>query len=156
MDSALKCLVLASCQLGHYTTVEQIKSEHNISEPEVTYTALIDIAASLHLSARALALNWQGLNKSKAKKTLPLIARLKNGVSILVTDVRSCNGEDQVQILDPLSFRVRANWVSRERFEQLYTGQTLIIKPDSNDSQIPEKKRCWLGRILPFCGTQGK
>ncbi|PXF28712.1 hypothetical protein WH50_24795 [Pokkaliibacter plantistimulans] len=133
MDSALKCLVLAGRQLGHTTTVEKLKRDHAITDAEVAYPALAGIAAALGLKASALSLDWRGL--LKASDALPLIARLRNGLSVLVVNVRHVDGEEQVQILDPLSADVALTWLPRERFEQAYTGQALLLKRDESREQ---------------------
>ncbi|QNM98298.1 peptidase domain-containing ABC transporter [Chitinimonas koreensis] len=126
MDSALKCLVLAARQHGIETTVEKLKREQGITDPEVSFATLTRIAGEHGLDTRTERLDWPALLGCQG--LYPALVKLRNGFFVLVVAMRGGDAA-AVQVLDPLAAQAELVWIDRERFEHAYAGQAMLIKP---------------------------
>ena len=115
MDTALQCLVLVARQHGIDLAIERLKREHAVSEPEVTEEFLVKIGREAGLEARSLALDWDQL--ARAGQAFPMIARLKNGFSVVLVGIETdAQGAKRAVVLDPLAADIELLRVERERF----------------------------------------
>jgi ATP-binding cassette subfamily B protein len=131
MDSALQCLVLVGRQHGVDLTVDRLKREHAITEAEVSELALLVIARQAGLQGRQSATDWNGLLKARA--AFPMVARLKNGFSVVLAGLKEVGqANESVQLLDPLAAEVELLTVPREKFEAAWTGSVCLISKASS------------------------
>ena len=127
MDTALQCLVLVARQHGVELSVERIKREHAIQEPEVTEGLLVNVARGAGLDAKSVPISWGAL--ADAGEALPVVARLKNGFSVVIVNVRKSESEgEQAMVLDPLSPQIELIPVPREKFEASWSGRVILLK----------------------------
>jgi ATP-binding cassette, subfamily B, bacterial HlyB/CyaB len=132
VDTALQCLVLVARQHGVDLAVERLKREHAISEPEIAEDFVVRIARAAGLEARAMALDWAGLEG--AGQTFPMIARLKNGFSVVLVGIR----DGAAIVLDPLAPDIELLQVERTRFEQSWAGRVVLLKPGEGAAEGEE------------------
>jgi ATP-binding cassette, subfamily B, bacterial HlyB/CyaB len=126
MDSALQCLVLVARQHGVELSVERLKREHAITEAEVSENALLAIARQAGLQARQMRADWAALQGAQA--AFPMVARLNNGFSVVLTGLRQSEGADEsIQLLDPLAAEVELLSVPRQKFEAAWTGGVCLF-----------------------------
>ena len=127
MDTALNCLVLVARHHSIELSIERLKREHAVTEPEVTHEVLVRIAREAGLDARARRMSWDQLKK--ASSAFPVIARLKSGFCVVLAGIRKGeNGSEEVQVLDPLSDQIEILSVPRQRFEERFTGTVLLTR----------------------------
>lgn len=130
MDSALQCLVLVGRQHGVDLTVDRLKREHAITEAEVSELALLAIARQAGLQGRQSGTDWNGLLKARA--AFPMIARLKNGFSVVLAGLKEVGQPNEsVQLLDPLAAEVELLTIPRGKFEAAWTGSVCLISKTS-------------------------
>jgi len=139
MDTALQCLVLVARQHGVDLTVERLKREHAISEPEVSEEVLVKLATDAGLEVRNTKLSWAQL--AGAGQAFPIIARLSNGFSVVLVGVRKDEaGTEQVMVLDPLSAEIELIPVERERFMTRWSGRVVLVRSSkSAEAQAEEQ-----------------
>ena len=85
-------------------------------------------ANSSGLTAKVVELNWSTLGQ--LSKTLPAIVRLRNGSSMVL---RRLEGKDQVEhaiLQDPNADADALLVVDRVRFEDVWTGEVILVKRD--------------------------
>ena len=112
---------------GIELTVERLKREHAVTEPEVTHEMLARMAREAGLDASARSLDFEQLKK--ASTAFPVIARLKSGFCVVLAGLRKgTDGGDEAQVLDPLSEQVELLSVPRARFEDRYAGTVLLAR----------------------------
>jgi ATP-binding cassette, subfamily B, bacterial HlyB/CyaB len=128
LDTALQCLVLVARQHGVDLAVERLKREHAVSEPEIAEDFVVKIAREAGLEARALSLSWQDL--ARAGQAFPMIARLKNGFSVVVVGIKTDaeGGGERAVVLDPLATDIELLQIERERFESSWAGRMVLVK----------------------------
>ena len=88
--SGLECLVIVARQHGLHLTAPQLIQDNLLGGDEVSSSDLIKCAAKAGLSAKAVSLDWKGLQH--LKKALPAIVKLKNGASMVLLRV---DGDDE-------------------------------------------------------------
>lgn len=127
MDTALQCLVLVARQHGVDLTVDRLKREHAISEPEVSEEVLVTLATEAGLEVKSTKLSWAQL--AGAGQAFPIIARLTNGFSVVLVGMRKDDeGTEKVMVLDPLSADIELIAVDKERFESRWSGRVLLVR----------------------------
>lgn len=127
MDTALQCLVLVARQRGVDLSVERLKREHAVSEPEVTEEFAVRIANAAGLIAKSVSLTWAQLADST--QAYPMIARLNNGFSVVLVGLqRDEAGVEQMMVVDPLSTDIELIAVERDKFETAWSGRVQLIR----------------------------
>jgi subfamily B ATP-binding cassette protein HlyB/CyaB len=127
--SALKCLVIVARQHGVHLSVPQLIHENILPAREVTTAELVKCAESAGLKAKPLQLNWDGL--ADLGKALPAIVRLKHGGSmVLLRQIDSDSETPRIVLQDPHADEDAALVIDRVRFEDVWTGEIVLIKRD--------------------------
>ena len=125
--SGLECLVIVARQHGLHLTAPQLILDNLLGGDEVSSSDLIKCAAKAGLSAKAVSLDWKGLQH--LKKALPAIVKLKNGARMVLLRV---NGDDEdnfrVVLQDPNAGDDALLVIDQLRFEAVWTGEVLLVK----------------------------
>ena len=125
--SALKCLVIVARQHGVHLSVSQLIHQNMLPAREVTTAELVKCAESADLKAKPLQLNWDGL--ADLGKTLPAIVRLKHGGSmVLLRQIDNDSETPRIVLQDPHADEDAALVIDRVRFEEVWTGEVVLIK----------------------------
>ncbi|MFO1318237.1 MAG: peptidase domain-containing ABC transporter [Burkholderiales bacterium] len=138
MDTALQCLVIVARQQGVELSVDRIKREHAIQEPEVTESFVVEVARHGGLESKHAMTDWDAL--AGLGDTFPVIARLKNGFSVVVVGVRDGEQGEQVLVLDPLSPQVELLTVARETFVEAWSGSLLFVRRARTATEATERE----------------
>ena len=146
-NSALKCLVEAARLRGIDTSVERIQHDLVLDNREPSMKHLARIAGSIGLKAQTVRMGWHHLGK--LHQAFPVIARLRNGNSVLLVGANVVNGTPVVLMQDPLAVDTTAMPVDEARFTAAWTGEILLIKQDSAVVQEePEFGFAWFLPVL--------
>ena len=126
MDTALQCLVLVARHHGIDLSVERLKHEHAVTENEVSDEVLLRVGREAGLEVRSAKMDWNAL--AAAHHSYPLIARLKNGFTVVLVGARRGAAGDEMLVLDPMSAQAELLPVPRERFEERYGGRVVLTR----------------------------
>jgi subfamily B ATP-binding cassette protein HlyB/CyaB len=128
-QSALKCLVIIARQHGVHLSVQQLIHENSLPAREVTTAEFVKCAETAGLKAKPLLTNWDGL--ADINKTLPAAVRLKHGGSmVLLRLIDDESGAPRVVLQDPNADEDAALVIDRVRFEEVWTGEVVLVKRD--------------------------
>ncbi|MBX9825621.1 MAG: peptidase domain-containing ABC transporter [Xanthobacteraceae bacterium] len=147
--SALKCLVVVARQHGVHLSVQQLVHENVLPAREVTTAELVKCAESAGLKAKPLQLNWDGL--ADLGKALPAIVRLKHGGSmVLLRQIDQDSETPRIVLQDPHADEDAALVIDRVRFEDVWTGEVVLIKRDYDIADEEQPFGFGLIRALVF------
>lgn len=125
MKTAIQCLSLVARQHGVDMTVDRAVHDYVITEEPDT-TRLLRIAKDKGLKARSKNMKWDDL--ARLGGAYPVIARLKNGNSIILTGYQKDEDGDYIQILDPLANRAELLQIDQEKMNAAWTGEIILLK----------------------------
>lgn len=98
---------------------------------------LIDLASKIGLTGKYAHLDWDGLMATRP--TSPVIALLTNGNLVLVLGPGRA-GAAEVAIWDPLNREGGAFFVTREAFEEAWSGDAVLIYPITGSTGVQSPK----------------
>ncbi len=124
--SALGCLVVIAKHHGLDLSVSQLVQETPRDDREVTIPELLKIAKSVGLNARSFRTDWSGL--TQLKKALPVLVRLKNGHSMVLTRLELDNEPARVVLEDPNAGDDALLILDRARFESAWSRDVVLIR----------------------------
>jgi ATP-binding cassette, subfamily B, bacterial HlyB/CyaB len=126
--SGLACLVIVARYHGLYLTVSQLIHDNVLSSREVSVADILKCGRSAGLKATTVHLNWNGL--PHLKKTLPAIVMLKNGGSMVLSRLEGEKDAVRVVLQDPNADEDAPLIIDRIRFEDVWTGEVILVKRD--------------------------
>jgi ATP-binding cassette subfamily B protein len=141
--SGLGCLVILGRHHGLHLTVAQLVHDNVLPNREVTVPEIIKCATAAGLKGKSVHLDWNEL--AHLKKALPVIVRLKTGGSMvllrLADDEAGGKAVPGVVLQDPNAAEDALLIIDRVRFEEVWTGEVLMIKRDYDiaDEEQPFK-----------------
>ncbi|WP_348771489.1 peptidase domain-containing ABC transporter [Azospirillum sp. SYSU D00513] len=127
-NSALKCLVEAARLRGVNTSVERLQHDHVLDNREPSTKLMLRLADSLGLKARSVRMGWGHF--AKLDRAFPVIARLRNGHSVLIVGANVANGVPIILMQDPLAADPSPMPVDEARFMEAWTGEAILLKQD--------------------------
>jgi ATP-binding cassette subfamily B protein len=160
--SGLACLVIVARHHGLDLSVSQLIHDNLLSNQEVSVPELIKAAGSAGLKALPMRLSWHAL--THLKNALPVIVRLKNGRSMVLTFVDGEADPPRVVLRDPLAGEDALLYLDRVRFEAAWTGEVLLVKRnyDVRDESQPFSigfiramllRERWIVRDIVICAV---
>jgi len=124
--TALRCLAAVARHHGIDLDVEHLAHEYGLPDTEVDTEVLMRVAHDNGLRCRKRHLAWEAL--SGLGDSFPLIARLANGNSVVFAGFRGGEaGAAEVVVLDPLATSPNFLFITRDRLERLWTGETILV-----------------------------
>lgn len=129
-NSALRCLVEAARLRGIDTSIERIQHDNVLDNREPSTRLLVKLAGQIGLKARAVRIGWHHFGK--LDQAFPVIARLRNGNSVLIVGANVVNGVPVVLMQDPLAADAVALPVDEARFTEAWTGEVILLKQDGD------------------------
>ena len=124
--TALKCLVAIARRRELDLSVERLVHDNALTDDEPSTAQLIRIAGDAGLKAKATRLRWSDL--PKLREAYPVLARLKNGNSVVLAGFRGDGSEGQVFVLDPLSDRPGFIPLGKDELEKAWSGEVILLK----------------------------
>lgn len=127
-SSGLGCLVIVARHHGFHLSVSQLIHDNVLTNQEVSVDEIVKCAKSSGLTAKAVELTWGGL--AHLKKTLPVIVRLRNGGSMVLRRLEGEGDGVRAILQDPNADADALLVVDRVRFEDVWTGEVILVKRD--------------------------
>jgi ATP-binding cassette subfamily B protein len=126
--SGLGCLVIVARHHGLHLTVPQLIHDNVLPNREASVAEILKCAQSSGLKAKIVHLDWGGL--AHLNKALPVIVKLKNGGSMVLLRLEGENDAIRVVLQDPNADEDALLVIDRVRFEDVWTGEVILIKRD--------------------------
>jgi ATP-binding cassette subfamily B protein len=113
------------------------------------------MARDAGFKAQVTRLSWKGL--AGLGTAYPVLARLSDGRTIIVSGHRVEAGVEEVAIVDPLAGQPGFVFIARADFEKLWLGETLLLRRryDLADEAQPFGLRWFVPELLKRRGTFG-
>lgn len=142
-DTAFSCLLQLRTQSGANLELTAISRRNVVDGDTLTMSRLMELAGELGVAAEHAQLDWQSLRT--AGSSHPVLILLKDTNVVLLTG-GGRGAADEVAIWDPLQRHGKILFVSREDFEDAWTGHALIIttQPSNEAGAPPALGFCWL------------
>ena len=124
--TALGCLAIIGRLSGVNLTVEQLIHDNLLGSEEITTEELLACAKRAGFRCKTLFLRWADL--LDLRKALPAIVRFKDGSSMVMLRVEQQDGVSHVVLQDPNADADNLLIVDQMRFDQVWSGDTILIK----------------------------
>jgi subfamily B ATP-binding cassette protein HlyB/CyaB len=135
--TALHCFVFVARQAGVDLSVDRLVHDHSIAAREPSVTELVRIIRATGMKARAAKLTAAEL--AALGGAFPVLARLKDGSTVVVLGARRTPENAEIGILDPLAKTADIIVLSPEQFSAQWSGEIVFAKAASSitDPQQP-------------------
>lgn len=145
--TTLQCLTAIAQHHGLQVNPERLIHDYALNAEEPTGAMLLRMASGIGLKAKLRQLTVDKLLGQKG--VFPLLARLKNGNSVIVVGTRADEG-GVLAILDPLGDLGNVHMVDSASFASLWAGEVLFLKRTSKltDARQPFGLRWFIPEIL--------
>ena len=124
--SGLECLIAVARSHGLHLTREQLVRDNLLGKDEVSLTQLKRCCEKAGLIAKTLRLTWSDLGD--LKRAVPAVVRLRNGSMMVLAGVDLAAATPHVRLQDPLAADDIVIEVDQVRFEEVWTGELVVIK----------------------------
>jgi ATP-binding cassette subfamily B protein len=145
--TTLQCLTAIAQHHGLQVTPERLIHDYALNAEEPSSSMLLGMASSIGLKAKLRQLTVDKLLGQKG--VFPLLARLKDGNSMIVVGARVDDG-GVLAVLDPLGDLGNVKMLEPGAFDALWTGEVLFLKRTSKltDTRQPFGLRWFIPEIL--------
>ena len=126
--SILLCLIHIARQHALTLTLKQLVHDHRIVDDHISRPQILECARESGLRAKFVHLNWNGL--TKLAKALPAIVTFRNGGAMVIEGVDGGAEVNHVILKDPSATGEVNLVLDRERFEEAWTGDVILLKRD--------------------------
>lgn len=146
--TALGCLAEVARKRGINVSLDRLQRDFVASDQEVPTDRLLRIAHQLGMKAKTVVMDWEHL--FNLREAFPVIARLRNGNSMLVTGVGKQGDTRVVLLQDPLAGGDALLPVDEARFTAAWTGDVVMLKRNYTraDPDRPFGLSWFLGEIV--------
>jgi len=128
-SSALGALVIVARTHGIHLTVPQLVHDHllnDLKNEDIPIGQLLKCTRSAGLVGKAVELDWAQLGD--LRKALPAIVRLKNGAYLVLLRTEMDCETPYIVLQDPNADQDAPLIIDRFRFEEAWSGETILIK----------------------------
>ncbi|SDE00666.1 ATP-binding cassette, subfamily B [Massilia sp. PDC64] len=145
--TTLQCLTAIAQHHGLQVNPERLIHDYALNAEEPSSSMLLGMASSIGLKAKLRQLTVDKLLGQKG--VFPLLARLKDGNSMIVVGARSDDG-GVLAVLDPLGDLGAVKMLDPAAFQALWSGEVLFLKRTSklSDTRQPFGLRWFIPEIL--------
>ena len=145
--TTLQCLTAIAQHHGLQVNPERLIHDYALSAEEPSSAMLLGMASSFGLKAKSRQLTVDKLLGQKG--VFPLLARMKDGNSIIVVGARDGDGGG-LAVLDPLGDLGAVKMLDPAAFQTLWSGEVLFLKRTSRltDTRQPFGLRWFIPEIL--------
>ncbi len=126
VPSGLECLMIVARQHGLHLTTTQLIHDNLLTDQEVTLGELLKCANSSGMTAKAVKLDWKGLQQ--LKKALPAIVWLRDGSSMVLLRLDGDENNMRVVLRDPNAAEDALLIIDQLRFEDIWSGDVVLVK----------------------------
>ncbi len=132
-ECGLACLTMIAGYFGYETDLVTMRRKYSVSAKGLTLSQLMDVAETIHLSARPLSLELHEISEL----TLPCIIHWDFKHFVILKKVSS----RKIELVDP---EVGERKISLDEFAKYFTGIALELMPTSEFKPREEKKELGL------------
>jgi ATP-binding cassette subfamily B protein len=125
-ETALGCLFRLGAQHGVYAEIGAVRRRNLIDQETIPVARLIEIAGEFGLRAERAKFDWDGLRTTPFSH--PILLLLNNRNAVVLIGMRR-DGMDEVAVSDPLFQEGEPFFVTREKLEERWRGEALVITP---------------------------
>jgi ATP-binding cassette, subfamily B, bacterial HlyB/CyaB len=145
--TTLQCLTAIAQHHGLQVNPERLIHDYALNAEEPSSSMLLGMASSIGLKAKLRQLTVDKLLGQKG--VFPLLARLKDGNSMIVVGARVDDG-GVLAVLDPLGDLGAVKMLDPAAFQALWSGEVLFLKRTSklSDTRQPFGLRWFIPEIL--------
>jgi ATP-binding cassette subfamily B protein len=145
--TTLQCLTAIAQHHGLQVNPERLIHDYALTAEEPSSAMLLGMASSIGLKARLRQLTVDKLLGQKG--VFPLLARMRDGNSIIVVGARGDDG-GVLAVLDPLGDLSAVKMLQPSAFQALWSGEVLFLKRTSKltDTRQPFGLRWFIPEIL--------
>lgn len=135
--TALTCLVDLARMHDLTTTVDEIVQNNGLANAHVSLEGAAACARNLGLKAKFARLDWSDL--TKIAKAFPVIVKLTSGACMTLMSIDAAAAVPCVSLKDPNAADETLLTIDRIRFEDAWTGETLLARRrwDLTDEEQP-------------------
>ncbi len=144
--SALKCLVEAARLRGVDTSVDRLCHDYVLDTREPSTRLLLRIAGDIGLKARSVRMSWEKLGE--LDRAFPVIARLRNGNTVLIVGMGMLNNTPVAVVRDPLAGDQAPMPLDESRLTAAWTGEVILLKRTNEEAE--EEKQFGIGWFMPI------
>ncbi len=137
-NTALACLVAVARHHGLDLSVDTLIASFALGAGEPNDTELVRVASQSGMVASAATLAWDDL--TRMGEAMPVLARLNNGNTVILSAVRTAGQGEEAVIYDPLSERGGLLFIARDQFLAAWSGRAVLLK----------RKYSWRDTDQPF------
>ena len=147
LHTTLQCLTAIAQHHGLQVNPERLIHDYALTAEEPSSAMLLGMASSIGLKARLRQLTVDKLLGQKG--VFPLLARMKDGNSMIVVGARGDDG-GVLAVLDPLGDLGSVKMLEPSAFQALWSGEVLFLKRTSKltDTRQPFGLRWFIPEIL--------
>ncbi|MBI4803722.1 MAG: ATP-binding cassette domain-containing protein [Desulfovibrio sp.] len=125
-SSALRCLALAARGRGLDLSPDGLAHQYALENAEPSPDKLLTIAREQGLRAEYRRLSFEDV--FQLGEAFPVLARLGDGRTVILAGVLGDADTGSVEVLDLLSFPLRREPWDRQRFQDEWDGQVMLLK----------------------------
>ena len=125
-ETALACLFRLGAQNGVYAEVGAVRRRNLIDGESVPVARLVELAAEFGLRAERAHFDWNSLRSTPFSH--PILLLLKNRNVVVLMGMRR-DGPEEVAVSDPMFRDGEPFFVSREKLEEAWQGEAVVITP---------------------------
>ena len=146
--TAVQCLVNVAMHHGISTSAERLIHDYALTAEEPDDRLLLRMARELGLKAKAERMSWPDLQRLDG--VFPVLARLKNGNTVIVVGLKRTPEKIDVAVVDPLMAQAGIALVPSNAFCDAWTGTLVFLKRtwSMNDPQQPFGLRWFIPELL--------
>ena len=147
LHTTLQCLTAIAQHHGLQVNPERLIHDYALTAEEPSSAMLLGMASSIGLKAKLRQLTVDKLLGQKG--VFPLLARMKDGNSMIVVGARGDDG-GVLAVLDPLGDLGAVKMLEPSVFQALWSGEVLFLKRTSklSDTRQPFGLRWFIPEIL--------
>ena len=147
LHTTLQCLTAIAQHHGLQVNPERLIHDYALTAEEPSSAMLLGMASSIGLKAKLRQLTVDKLLGQKG--VFPLLARMKDGNSMIVVGARGDDG-GVLAVLDPLGDIGAVKMLEPSAFQALWSGEVLFLKRTSKltDTRQPFGLRWFIPEIL--------
>ena len=155
--TALQCVALLARHHGIDVSADRLIHDYSLANEKPTLRKILRICKDSGIKARHARMTWKQLRK--LGEGFPAMARLTNENYVIIVGMRDGQNEagetiEEVAVFDPLADQQHFMYLTREKFESAWRGETILAKkthsmfdanqPFSLKWFIPEIRKQWI------------
>ena len=124
--ATIQCLTAIAQHHGIQALPERLIHEYALDAAEPDDKLLLRMATELGFKAKLVSCSWNEL--VELKDIFPVLARRKDGSSVIVAGVQKAGGVAKLAVLDPLVASKQISLIDQSEFISYWSGKLVLLK----------------------------